>query len=92
MDPAAEPVADQAARRASAQAVRRQLAAALAGLSAADRSVLLLVTEGLGYEEVAVALGVPVGTVSSRLARARRKVRRALGGVNPAEAGEEAQG
>lgn len=88
VDPAAEPVAEQAARRASAQAVRRQLAAALAQLSAADRSVLLLVTEGLGYEEAALALGVPVGTVSSRLARARRKVRESLGGANPAEAAQ----
>lgn len=92
VDPAAEPVADQVTRRAAAQAVRRQLASALARLSAADRSVLLLVTEGLGYEEVAEALNVPVGTVSSRLARARRKVRQALGGMNPAGAEEEVQG
>jgi RNA polymerase sigma factor (sigma-70 family) len=91
IDPVAEPIADQVARRATAQAMRRQLAAALAGLSAADRSVLLLVTEGLVYEEVAEALRVPVGTVCSRLARARRKLREALGGVNPAGAEEGVQ-
>jgi RNA polymerase sigma factor (sigma-70 family) len=85
VDPAAEPVADQATRRVAAKAVRCQLAAALAGLSASDRDVLLLVTDGLGYAEVALALGVPSGTVGSRLARARRKVREALGGANPAD-------
>jgi RNA polymerase sigma-70 factor (ECF subfamily) len=91
IDPAAEPVADQVARRVSAQAAHRQLAAALASLSAADRSVLLLITGGLSYEQAAAALGVPVGTVSSRLARARKKVIAALGGVNPATAEEENQ-
>jgi len=51
--------------------------------------VLLLVTDGLGYTETAQALGIPVGTVASRLARARKKVRQALGGTNPAEPQEE---
>ena len=85
MDPAAEPLADQVLRRVAAQALRGQLAAALAGLSRADRDVLLLVTDGLGYAETARALAIPVGTVASRLARARTKVRQALGGTNPAE-------
>ena len=93
VDPAAEPVADLATRRVAAQAVRSQLAAALAGLSTADRDVLLLITDGLGYAEAAGALGVPTGTVASRLARARRQVRAALGGENPAEIrGEPADG
>jgi RNA polymerase sigma-70 factor (ECF subfamily) len=35
------------------------------------------------YEQAAHALGIPVGTVKSRLNRARRKVREALGGINP---------
>jgi RNA polymerase sigma-70 factor (ECF subfamily) len=79
IDPAAEPVADQVTRRVVAQALRGRLAAALAGLSRADRDVLLLVTDGLGYAETAQALGIPAGTVASRLARARTKVREALG-------------
>ncbi len=83
VDPAAEPVADQVTDRVAAQAARRELAAALAGLSQAQRDVLLLVASGLGYQEAALALGVPAGTVSSRLARARRKVRQALGGQDP---------
>ncbi|NUR90471.1 MAG: hypothetical protein HOY71_40885, partial [Nonomuraea sp.] len=35
------------------------------------------------YEEVALALGIPVGTVRSRLHRARRKTRASLSGVDP---------
>ena len=51
----------------------------IAGLTADDRDVLLLFAwEGLGYEEIAVALDVPVGTVKSRLHRARRIVREHL--------------
>lgn len=84
-DAVAEPVADQSARRADAQALHRRLAAALAVLSTADRDALLLVADGLSYQEAAQALGVPPGTLSSRLARARRMVRAELGGVNPAD-------
>ncbi len=40
------------------------------------RAVLILrVAEGLEYEEIAEALGIPVGTVRSRLARARSRIR-----------------
>jgi RNA polymerase sigma factor (sigma-70 family) len=85
VDPAAEPVADQVIRRVSADAVGRQLAAAVAGLPQGQRDVLLLAASGLSYEEAAIALGIPAGTVSSRLVRARAKVRKALGGVNPAD-------
>jgi RNA polymerase sigma-70 factor (ECF subfamily) len=83
-DPAAEPADDRVTDRVVAQGMRRQLAAALAALAPGDRDVLLLTASGLGYAETARALGVPLGTVSSRLARARRKVREALGGANPA--------
>jgi RNA polymerase sigma factor (sigma-70 family) len=76
--------ADRVAARVSADAARAPLAAALAGLSRGDRDVLLLVAWGqLSYDEVATALKIPLGTVRSRLNRARRKVRTALGGVNP---------
>ncbi|WP_394437100.1 RNA polymerase sigma factor [Streptomyces sp. SGAir0957] len=79
-----EPLADRAAARVGAQAVGRELAAALATLPARHRDVLLLVAwAGLGYEEAAQALGVPVGTVRSRLHRARGKLRDALGGSDP---------
>jgi RNA polymerase sigma-70 factor (ECF subfamily) len=83
VDPAAEPVADQVTDRVAAQAASRELAAALAALPQAQRDVLLLVAGGLSYSEAGLALGVPAGTVSSRLARARRTVREALGGQDP---------
>jgi RNA polymerase sigma-70 factor (ECF subfamily) len=84
-DPAVDGHAERIDNRVSAAAVQRDLAAALAGLSAGDRDVLLLIAwADLSYEETATALHIPVGTVRSRLNRARRKVREALGGHNPA--------
>jgi RNA polymerase sigma-70 factor (ECF subfamily) len=57
------------------------LAGALAELPARYRDVLFVIAWGdLDYEEAAQALGVPVGTVRSRLHRARTRLRRALGG------------
>lgn len=77
-------VADRVSADVTAQAMRGPLAAALAALPERDRSVLLLVAWGdLSYDEVAEALRIPIGTVRSRLNRARRKVRTALGGVDP---------
>jgi RNA polymerase sigma-70 factor (ECF subfamily) len=71
--------------RVSASAVGPALAAALAALEAGDRDVLLLVAlADLGNGEVAQALGIPYGTVGSRLNRARKRLREALGGANPA--------
>lgn len=53
--------------------------AALPGLRRTERDVLALcVWSGLNYAEAAEALGVPVGTVRSRLSRARRKLQRKL--------------
>jgi RNA polymerase sigma-70 factor (ECF subfamily) len=52
---------------------------ALNGLSAEHRQILLLVgLEGLNYREIAEELGIPMGTVMSRLARARERLRNAL--------------
>ncbi|MFH9616863.1 RNA polymerase sigma factor [Streptomyces pratensis] len=60
-------------------AVQAPLAGALAALSPGERHVLLLFAwADLGYQEVADALGIPLGTVRSRLNRARRKVSEAL--------------
>ena len=49
---------------------------AVAALPEPERDALMLhVWEGLGYEDVADALGVPIGTVRSRLHRARQRLR-----------------
>ncbi|MFI6105541.1 RNA polymerase sigma factor [Streptomyces sp. NPDC051310] len=83
-DPVADSWTDRSDSRVTAQALHGPLAKALAGLSTADRHVLLLVAwADLSYLEVAEALSIPVGTVRSRLNRARRKVRAALGGEDP---------
>jgi RNA polymerase sigma factor (sigma-70 family) len=75
---------ERVAERVSVAGMRRQLAGALAGLSPGDRDVLLLVAlADLTYEEVAAALDIAYGTVCSRLSRARREVRAALGTTNP---------
>ena len=72
--------------RLDAEAMRGPLAAALAGLKPRDRDVLLLFAWGqLGYEEIAQVLDVPIGTVRSRLHRARRLTRAALGTTSPFE-------
>ncbi len=58
----------------------RDLEAAIAKLSEEQRQVILLVgLEGMRYEEVAEVLGVPVGTVRSRLSRGRDQLRRLMG-------------
>jgi RNA polymerase sigma factor (sigma-70 family) len=82
--------ADEADSRVSSAAVRRELAAALAALPAGDRDVLLMVAwADLSYAEVAAALRIPVGTVRSRLHRARTRIRAALGGYDPTSVHEE---
>lgn len=56
------------------------LARALSALSPPERDVVLLVALGeLSHEEIARALAIPNGTVRSRLNRARKKLRAALG-------------
>ena len=63
-------------------AAQRDLARALATLAKGDREVLLLIAwADLSYAEVAAALGIPVGTVRSRLNRARTRIRASLGGM-----------
>jgi len=71
-------VADPAA---ADPALRLDLRQALARLSIEHRSVLVLVAlEQLSYKEAAAVLQVPVGTVMSRLARAREQLRLLLDG------------
>jgi len=77
---------DLVTERVSAAAAGPALAAALAGLGSGDRDVLLLVAvAGLDNQEVAQSLGIPYGTVRSRLSRARQRLRASLGGTNPAD-------
>ena len=62
----------------------RDLDRAIARLPADQRAVLLLVTlEEMSYEEVARTLGIPIGTVMSRLSRAREKLRAMMLGQTP---------
>lgn len=83
-DPLTEEFADRVEDRAVAQAAGPKLAAALARMSGQHRDVLLLVAwADLSYEEVAEALDVPLGTVRSRLHRARKTIRAALGDAEP---------
>jgi RNA polymerase sigma-70 factor (ECF subfamily) len=84
VDPAAAAFTEQADARVSAQASGRRLADALSRLRPAYRDALLLLAWGeLTYEEAARALGVPVGTVRSRVSRARRALRAALPDIDP---------
>lgn len=54
----------------------RDLHRAIADLSPEQREILLLVSlEGLRYQDVANILGVPAGTVMSKLSRARKRLR-----------------
>lgn len=69
------------AQDASAEtgAALRDLQRALAQLSAEQREVVLLVgLEQMSYAETAQALGVPIGTVMSRLSRGRERLRQLL--------------
>ena len=68
----------------------RDLEAAIASLPQEQRQVILLVgLEGMRYEEVAVILDVPVGTVRSRLSRGRDQLRRLMEMDDEGETGTE---
>lgn len=73
---------DAIERRLDAVSLAPLLAAAISGLSQAEQEVVALCDLGeFGYREAAGALGLPVGTVKSRLSRAHAKLRRQLGPV-----------
>jgi RNA polymerase sigma-70 factor (ECF subfamily) len=66
---------DASIERLDAQALSPRLRMAMASLRIADRDIVLLViVAGLSYEEAASALAIPVGTVRSRLSRARTRL------------------
>jgi RNA polymerase sigma-70 factor, ECF subfamily len=74
-----EPMLTQAPRQ-DKRLELRDLERAIAKLPEEQRSVILLVgLEGMRYEEVAVILDVPIGTVRSRLSRGRDALRRLMG-------------
>jgi len=59
----------------------RDLARAFEQLPEQERQVVMMVgVDGMQYEDAAEALGVPMGTVKSRLSRARRRLRRLMDG------------
>jgi RNA polymerase sigma factor (sigma-70 family) len=71
--------ADQVTADVTAGSVRGLLTTALAELPDGDRDVVILIAwEQLSYSETARAMGIPVGTVRSRLNRARATLRRSL--------------
>jgi RNA polymerase sigma-70 factor (ECF subfamily) len=88
MQVAAERPIDDVEERASAARMLPEINTALGRLRPDDREVLLLYSLGeMSYEEVATSLGIPIGTVRSRLSRARRRMqeliatdRRTIGG------------
>jgi RNA polymerase sigma-70 factor, ECF subfamily len=70
---------------AGPEAGGRDIERALESLPEAQRATLLLVVlEGLSYREVAEIEGVPIGTIMSRLARARFQIKAYLDGERPA--------
>jgi RNA polymerase sigma-70 factor (ECF subfamily) len=71
-DDLADTIADESAADPETNALHRQVMAAVEKLPDAQRVVMLLVAvEGLSYQEAAGVIDVPIGTVMSRLARAR---------------------
>jgi RNA polymerase sigma-70 factor (ECF subfamily) len=84
--PAHAPLGDNdAVEHAGPEAGMRDIERALQSLVPEQRTALLLVVlEGLSYREVAEVQGVPIGTVMSRLARARAQIKGFLDGERPA--------
>jgi RNA polymerase sigma-70 factor (ECF subfamily) len=76
--------AEEAAARLDDQRSMRRLLAVFGRLPRREQDVVALCDwSGLSYEEAADALGIPIGTVRSRLARGRRRLRELAGGGGP---------
>jgi RNA polymerase sigma-70 factor (ECF subfamily) len=89
LDPEAGMDREDAAASADTLAQLNALNAALQRLPDEQRELLLLITlEGFSYDEAAHTLGLPIGTVMSRLARARAKLAALLEGESSASAGQ----
>lgn len=91
-DPSADipDVADAIGNRVDASVAVRALGAALSSMPGRDRDVLLLYAwADLDYAGIAVALDIPIGTVRSRLNRARRILRAADGLTNLTQEGDD---
>ncbi len=74
------------------QEVADRLSNALESLPAEQRAVFALYATGeLTYGEIAEALGIPIGTVMSRLYHARRRLHELLADLAPADAKERTQ-
>ena len=73
--------ADSAEDQALSYLLQADLTAALRALPHRHRLVVFLADlEGLGYQQISAATGIPLGSVKSCLHRARRKLRDELGG------------
>ena len=83
---------DTGEREAEARLTLKSVASAIDGLPDEHREVLLLVcVEDLSYKEAAEVLAIPIGTVMSRLARARKNLAEAAG-INSAADRSPAKG
>lgn len=81
---------DRVADRVTAEQLRPRLVAVLSELSRQDRELLLLVAwTDLTYQEAALALGMSVSAVKSRLHRIRARTRQALDDAAPALRGRQ---
>jgi RNA polymerase sigma-70 factor, ECF subfamily len=70
-----ETVPDPGARNPETTLINTEIIAAVERLPEAQRTVMILVAvEGLSYAEAAEVLGVPIGTIMSRLSRARQTI------------------
>jgi RNA polymerase sigma factor (sigma-70 family) len=87
-----EDVTDLTIGRVEAAQLGPSLTRALDGIPSRDRDALLLMAwNGLSYEEVAEALDIPVGTVRSRISRARLRLRAQLAELGYRPEGVEPQ-